>query len=216
MSSRPCRVAVISPTEVITAGLTGMLGDHPDKVSVVSLHTGPDAMDPDVVLYDVSGLHEGDGADLERLITDSTAAVLAVGQDLRPDLGSRALAMGADGFFSVGVDGRELLAAVESAMTGWVPGDAGDNPVVGSSTAEAAEHRLGHEAGLTPREVDVLTMITQGLTNQEIALRSYLSINSVKTYIRSAYRRIGVSSRSQAVVWCLQHGFDSVGEHPEA
>lgn len=193
-----------------------MLGQHPEKVSVVSLRTGPDAMDPDVVLYDVSGLHEGDGADLEHLIADTSAAVLAVGQDLRPDLGSRALAMGADGFFSVGVDDAALLAAVESAMTGWTPGDPGDNPVVGSSVAEAVEHRLGHEVGLTPREVDVLTMITQGLTNQEIALKSYLSINSVKTYIRSAYRRIGVSSRSQAVVWCLQHGFDSVGERPES
>jgi len=214
VSSRPCRVAVVSPTEVITTGLAGMLGHHPDQVSMVSLQTGTDALDVDVVLYDVAGLHEGDGADLEHLIGQTSAAVLAVGQDLRPDLGARALAMGADGFFSVGVDDDALLAAVESAMTGWEPGDPGENPVVGSG-GTAGEHRLGHEVGLTPREVDVLTMITQGLTNQEIALTSYLSINSVKTYIRSAYRRIGVSSRSQAVVWCLQHGFDSVGDRPE-
>ncbi len=77
---------------------------------------------------------------------------------------------------------------------------------------DAIEHRLGHDVGLTPREIDVLSLITQGLSNQEIAEQSYLSINSVKTYIRSAYRRIGVTSRSQAVVWCLQHGFAATPE----
>ena len=91
--------------------------------------------------------------------------------------------------------GKALLAAVHAATepTTAAPG--------------AVRHRLGQDVGLTPREVDVLTLITQGLSNQEIAETSYLSINSVKTYIRSAYRRIGVTSRSQAVVWCLQHGF---------
>ncbi len=51
-------------------------------------------------------------------------------------------------------------------------------------------------------------LITQGLSNQEIADRSYLSINSVKTYIRTAYRKIGVTRRSQAVVWGMKHGFE--------
>ena len=45
----------------------------------------------------------------------------------------------------------------------------------------------------------MLALITQGLSNQEIADRTYLSINSVKTYIRTAYRKIGVTRRSQAV-----------------
>ena len=52
------------------------------------------------------------------------------------------------------------------------------------------------------------TLITQGLSNQEIAERSYLSINSVKTYIRTAYRKIGVTRRAQAVAWGMRHGFE--------
>jgi DNA-binding NarL/FixJ family response regulator len=207
--SRPFLVSIVSPLEVVTTGLSGMLSSYPDRVSVVGLRTGHDAAHPDVVLYDAIALHEGDGSDLEHLVTRTPSAVLAVGQDLRPDLGSRALALGAHGLFSITVDGPALLAAVESATTGWEPGDPGENPVVGAGGAGAVEHRLGYEVGLTPREVDVLTLITRGLTNQEIAETSYLSINSVKTYIRSAYRRIGVSSRSQAVVWALQHGFSS-------
>ena len=53
----------------------------------------------------------------------------------------------------------------------------------------------------------MLALITQGMSNQEIAEHLYLSINSVKTYIRTAYARIGARSRTQAVAWCLQHGF---------
>ena len=57
------------------------------------------------------------------------------------------------------------------------------------------------------RESEIIALITQGLSNQEIAERSYLSINSVKTYIRTAYRKIGVHRRSQAVAWGIAHGF---------
>ncbi len=59
---------------------------------------------------------------------------------------------------------------------------------------------------LSGRERDVLSLITQGLSNQDIAETLYLSINSVKTYVRSAYRKIGVTRRSQAIIWGARHG----------
>ena len=65
----------------------------------------------------------------------------------------------------------------------------------------------GRTEGLTDREAEVLALITQGLSNKEIAARVYLSINSIKTYIRSAYRKIDASSRTQAAIWGLEHGF---------
>ena len=66
----------------------------------------------------------------------------------------------------------------------------------------------GREFGLSSRESEVLALITQGLSNQEIAERTYLSINSVKTYIRTAYRKIEVTRRAQAVAWGMRHGFE--------
>ena len=54
----------------------------------------------------------------------------------------------------------------------------------------------------------MISLITQGLTNQAIADLTYLSINSVKSYIRTAYRRMNVTTRSQAVLWGVQHGFE--------
>jgi DNA-binding CsgD family transcriptional regulator len=67
--------------------------------------------------------------------------------------------------------------------------------------------QLGQQHGLTRRESEVISWITAGLTNSEIAAQTYLSINSIKTYIRSAYRKIGVNRRAQAAVWGLTHGF---------
>jgi DNA-binding NarL/FixJ family response regulator len=58
---------------------------------------------------------------------------------------------------------------------------------------------------LTNRECDVLALVADGLTNQAIAARLCLSINTVKSNIRYAYRKAGVSSRTQAVLW-YEHG----------
>ena len=58
-----------------------------------------------------------------------------------------------------------------------------------------------------------LALIAQGLSNQEIADRAYISINSVKTYIRTAYRKMGVTTRSQAVLWGVRNGY--LAEFPD-
>ena len=55
----------------------------------------------------------------------------------------------------------------------------------------------------------MLSLISQGYSNQEIASEVVLSINSIKTYIRTAYRKIGVDSRAGAVSWAIRHGFAS-------
>ena len=164
-----------------------MLSEHPARAVVTEVDQA------DVVLYDVLGVHRYNGADLTRLLRETESVILAVSRDLRPDLRARALAAGAHGWISMSVDSVALVAAVEAAADGLdLPGQ---------------DDRLGQSAGLTAREVEVLALITQGMSNQEIAVHLYLSINSVKTYIRTAYAKISARSRSHAVAWCLQHGF---------
>ena len=60
--------------------------------------------------------------------------------------------------------------------------------------------------GLTEREVAVLELIAAGLSNEQIASELFVSINTIKTYVRTAYRRIGADSRSQAVIWAMRQG----------
>ncbi|WP_440220141.1 response regulator transcription factor [Dietzia sp. MNB45] len=62
------------------------------------------------------------------------------------------------------------------------------------------------EAGLSPREGEMSGMIEQGLSNEEVAERCYLSPNSVKTYVSSACQEMDVSTRAQAVTWGIGNG----------
>ncbi|MBB3042702.1 response regulator transcription factor [Nocardioides soli] len=99
----------------------------------------------------------------------------------------------------------ELLR--RTGAVGWVPLRGGVDQILAMVEAAAGVGRSEHgHVGLSDREKQVLALIAQGLTNQEIADRVFVSINSVKTYIRSAYRKIGVGSRSQAVAWGLRNG----------
>lgn len=208
----------MSSQPVVAEGLLTMLARHPDHIAISTIpESGGE--DPDVVLYDVLGLADGvdgvdgvDGADLDHLVNESTAVVLAVGRELRPDLLAQALSRGVDGFISMGLSEDELLAAIDSATTGWRPTDDTPDPVVGSSDSAQRAKLLGADVGLSPRETRILALIAQGLSNADIARRDFLSINSVKTYIRSAYAKIGVHSRSQAVAWAIRHGFATHGE----
>lgn len=206
------KVAVLSPHPVVVEGFTAMLGRHHDRVEVIDLPTSFDDLEPDVVLYDVAALADGDGVDLDELVKRTASVVLAVARDLRPDLLGKALARGVDGFFPVEAAEDEVLAAIDSAMTGWQIGDPGPDPVVGSSSSEQRSHLFGAGADLNDREAQMIALIAQGLSNDEIAAREFLSVNTVKTYIRTMYRKIGVHTRAQAVVWAVQHGVDTESE----
>ena len=61
------------------------------------------------------------------------------------------------------------------------------------------------------RESEVLALIVQGKSNREVATLAYLSPNTVKSYIRSIYRKINVDSRTQAVLWGVRNGFTPDG-----
>lgn len=200
-------MAIVTNAEIVTTGLAGMFDTRPGAVEVVVFDPSTiEEQHPDVILYDVIGLHEGDGSDLEQLVKETNAAVVALARDLRPDLAARALAKGVDGCISLAADVDDLLAAIRTAADGDGPGADASSSRGGDGDPGYAV--LGADVGLTARETDILRLLTLGLSNQEIADTCFLSINSVKSYIRSAYRRIDVTSRSQAVVWCLQHGFD--------
>jgi methanogenic corrinoid protein MtbC1/DNA-binding CsgD family transcriptional regulator len=72
---------------------------------------------------------------------------------------------------------------------------------------------LSREPQFSVREVEVLALVCRGMSNSEIAAELYLSINSIKTYIRTAYRKIGLDRRSKVIVWALDHGY-STGQKP--
>jgi DNA-binding NarL/FixJ family response regulator len=188
------RVAVVSPQEVVMRGLISMLADYPDRLVVTALPSVRSrAPGVDVILYDTFGLYLSDGADLRHLLHETDAEVLIVSRDMRPDLRVQAYSLGAHAWVSMSVHAGELVRSIELAAAGEPIGE--------------HEDRMGTLAGLSTREVEVLALITQGLSNKEIAAKLVVSVNTLKSHIRQAYRKIDVTTRSQAVSWAITHGF---------
>ena len=203
MTERTLRVAVLSPQPAVAEGLRAILGPMNGRVEFVPF--GCREPDPDVLFYDAIGLHRCDQTDLKMLVDKTTAHLFVISRDLRPGLAALALAVGADGHFYLGADDHQILEAVESAVTDWQPGDAGESPLSGPGDPAPGHHPDRADRGPTQREVQLLGLIGQGRSNSEIAEELHLSPKTVKTYIRTAYRKIGAFNRSQAASWATMH-----------
>jgi DNA-binding NarL/FixJ family response regulator len=200
---RPLRLAIVDDYAVVVAGVASFL--EAERIDVVETGATTRVIsDVDIVLYDTFGQIQGTGIDLEDFVRDSGGAkVVIYSWNLNQELINEALAGGASGYLSKVLTGPAIVTALERIMNGETVVLVGDH----ETSAGAVGDWPGRAAGLSPREAETIALITQGLSNQEIADRAYLSINSVKTYIRSAYRKIGVEKRTQAVIWAIDNGF---------
>jgi DNA-binding NarL/FixJ family response regulator len=194
-------VEIATTQQVVEVGLRTILetADAPFEITT----RGPAGSEPDLVLFDVIQLRDGDVTRLKRWLTDTVSTVIAIDRTLRPELGALARATGVEWGITLGITAEELVLLIEEAISGRLE----DSEIV--QEWEPGSY-VGQEAGLSHREADIVRLVVTGLSNQEIADQLYLSINSVKTYIRSAYRKIGATSRAQAVVWGMAHGFSSL------
>lgn len=199
---RPIRLAIVDDYAVVIAGVASFLAD--ERIDVVETGASMSVVsDVDIVLYDTFGQVSGDGIDLEDYVRDSGAKVVIYSWNLEPDLIRRAMAGGASGYLSKVLTGPVIVRALERILSGEHVIVTGEH----ETSVGAVGDWPGRSAGLSPREAEVLALIANGLTNKDIAQRAFVSPNTVKTYIRSAYRKIGVERRSQAILWAIDNGF---------
>ncbi|WP_137293896.1 DNA-binding response regulator [Nocardioides dongxiaopingii] len=204
MSKQPVRVAIVNDYEIVVAGTAAVLAPFAERVSVVELDSRrPVVSDVDVVLYDSFGQVQGSDVDVDALLAHGTARVVIFSWNTDPDLVRRSIAAGAGGYVSKGVDAEQLVDAIERIHAGEVVTPAG----AGQPDGDAFGRWPGEEHGLSARESEVLGLICQGLSNEEITRRAWIGMNTVKTHIRNLYRKIGVESRTQAVLWGTEQGF---------
>jgi DNA-binding NarL/FixJ family response regulator len=200
--SSAIRIAIVNDYEIVVAGVVAALEPFADRIEVVELDSQmPVVSDVDVILYDTFGQVQGDRVHLEELVDGVEARVVIFSWNVQPDLVQRALARGAAGYLDKALTGEQIAASIEAVHRGERVVPTADQGADGAPAAWP-----GREHGLSNREAEVIALITQGLSNQEIADLTYLSINSVKTYVRTAYRKIRVTRRSQAVAWGMTHG----------
>ncbi|MCM3513883.1 MULTISPECIES: response regulator transcription factor [Nocardioides] len=212
----PIRLAIVNDYELVVKGLAGALAPFADRVEVVELAVNvPVESDVDVVLFDSFAQTQGACTELRDLVHEvgSAGARLAVySWNVDEALVQDSLKAGASGYLAKSMSSADLVESIERVHAGArvVPpmGSGGDDEGTEDDATGDAVSWPGRDLGLSGRESEMLALIVQGLTNQEIAERTYLSINSVKTYIRTAYRKLEVTSRSQAVAYGMSHGFE--------
>jgi DNA-binding NarL/FixJ family response regulator len=201
----PITVALVDDYDVVVKGVANMLDPYRDRVVVAELDSTMPVRDTvDIVLYDSFAQPESDHEEIAVLVANPRAhRVVVYTWNFHPDLVESARRQGADGYLSKTLPARELVAALEAVHAGQeVISEAAPR----ARTAPGLDWP-GRGEGLTDREAEILALITQGKSNADVARLTYLSPNTVKSYIRTIYRKLGVASRTQAVLWGVNHGF---------
>jgi DNA-binding NarL/FixJ family response regulator len=193
---RPLRLRLVEECELVRTGLSQMLAAHDDRVRVLP-STAPHEEPADIALVDPF-TRRSDDADAPATVIrpPGTSRVAVYTWEVRDGFVERAMLGGADGYLSKELPAHELVAALEKVY-------AGERIVALDLAPEPHSPRA---LGLTPRESHVVALIAAGAPNKEIAARLGLSMNTVKSHIRTAYRAMGVTSRTQAVLWAVEHG----------
>ena len=202
---KPIRIALVDDYDVVVVGIANMLDPYRDRVLICEIDTNQPLEDAvDIVLYDSFAQAEADQSDLAVLIDNPNARqVVVYTWNFHPDLIESARRKGARGYLSKASPARDLVASLEAVHAGELV--VNDPPQ--RLRAASGLDWPGRREGLTDREAEILALITQGKSNAEVAQLTYLSPNTIKSYIRSLYRKIEVTSRTQAVLWGVHNGF---------
>jgi DNA-binding NarL/FixJ family response regulator len=203
--TRPVSVALVDDYDVVVMGVANILSRYQEQVVVAELDANTEVDDVvDIALYDSFAQPESDHEEISVLINNPRARrVVVYTWNFAPDLVESALQQGVHGYLSKALPARELVAALCAIHAGEV---VVSQPPARARTVSGLDWP-GRTEGLTDREAEVLALITQGLSNADVARLAYLSPNTVKSYIRTIYRKIGVASRTQAVLWGISNGF---------
>ncbi len=126
-----------------------------------------------------------DTAEILRMLKAGASGVLARNASV-PDLVSALIAVGRGEFVLPPTHASAVLAGLIAGKT------AADRPAV---------------EALTEREMDVLELLAEGLTNKAIAQSLFISVRTVEAHLRNVYGKLGVNSRTEAVLWAVEHGY---------
>ncbi|WP_433655264.1 response regulator [Nocardia sp. CA-128927] len=212
----PVRVVLVDDHEMVIEGLKAMLASFHQRVVVVGQSVGADDalrvitdLEPDIVLCDIR-MQGISGLDLCRsmrgLAPERKVVLLSVYDDEQYLF--QALRVGASGYLLKSISSDELVRQLELVHGGStaIDPDMAVRAVDTAARMQRDEFWPGARQGLTQRESEIMSFMVTGLSNRGIATRLIISDETVKSHLRSIYRKLGVSDRTTAVATALREG----------
>ncbi|MFY9922737.1 MAG: response regulator transcription factor [Mycobacterium sp.] len=212
----PVRLVLVDDHQMVIEGLKAMLAGFQNRVRVVGQAVGVEraasvieSLDPDVVVCDIR-MQGSSGLDfclaLRQRNPERKVVMLSVYDDEQYLF--QALRVGAAGYLLKSISSEDLVRQLELVRSGETAIDAG---LAARSVDTAARLRRdefwpGARHGLTQRESEILSYMVTGLSNRAIANRLVIGDETVKSHLRSIYRKLEVSDRTSAVATALREG----------
>ena len=196
----PVRILIAEDQRIVREGLIALLEDEPEVAIIGEATNGAEAVTlfeqlrPDVVLMDLQ-MPVMDGAEATQRIRDGSpgARILVLTTYATDEFIFKALRAGAQGYLLKDASGDELLAAIRAVAQGQTP----------LAPAVAARVVAGVSSGgpeaLTPRELEVLALMGEGRSNNEIALALNIAPRTTKVHVQNILGKLGATNRTEAV-----------------
>lgn len=202
------RVVLVDDHALVAEGTRQLLEAEPDLEVVGEARTGEDGLRlleelaPDVALVDVN-LPGMSGLELARLASSSHPEVLILIVSAYDDYAyvSQALEVGVAGYLLKTASARELVDAVRAVADGVFVLD----KAVSLRLTRRGRRGVPDTATLTRRESDVLSLLARGRSNKQVASELGLGLRTVEGHVSSVLAKLGVSSRTEAVLYALEH-----------
>jgi DNA-binding NarL/FixJ family response regulator len=193
---RVINVAIINDYEVVVRGLAAMLAPFEHRVRLVELEAGGDQDVPaDIALFDTfAGRRHTLARAAEMVRDDAAGRVVLYTWDATPEFVKAAQEIGVSGIVLKSRSAEALVDCLERIASGERIGFDG-----------ASSRHWARVVELSDRESEVLALIARGLTNAQIADELYLSVETVKTYVKRLYSKLDVHNRAQAAVAASLH-----------
>ena len=194
---------IVDDHNIFREGLVAILKGVDDVQVVGEASTGQDAVElalrikPDVVLMDIN-MPEGNGIQAARRIIEAlpNTAVIALTAYEYVQYVREIIQMGAKGYLLKSATSSEIISAIRKARQGEPVLDRGVTKQLFEAFGNRGATRLGK---LTPRELEVLSLVAEGLTNADIGRRLFVSNKTVETHVSSVLGKLNVSNRTEAV-----------------
>jgi DNA-binding NarL/FixJ family response regulator len=193
----PVAVTLVNDYDIIVRGLAAMLAPFPDRVRVVEMDVGTEPTRfADVALFDTFAGRRNTIERAHQMVADSLVDhVVLYTWDASAEFLSLADDAGVSGVVLKSTAGEVLVEVIERVV-------AGERIGLGNLHRGRRSRR---ENGLSAREEEVLALIALGKTNAEIGYELFLSIDTVKTYVRRLYSKLGVNKRAQAALCAAEY-----------